>query len=243
MTVSVTGTGAPFWMVLGQSQSRGWTATTSSGVKLGSSTLIDGYANGWYVPGSLARGPLTITLTWTPQHVVDVALIASAATLLLSLVLIALPARGRRRRRKGRDASAVRAIAAKPELRTLGSVLESGGSAPRWSTSIVLALIAGLATGLFVAPLAGLLVAAVTLLELRVARSRLVVLAGALGLLIVMAGYVVFRQHASGFVSDINWPTHFGVANSLVWISLFLFAADALVQWARSRTGPPGDPD
>ena len=62
-------------------------------------------------------------------------------------------------------------------------------------------------------------------------------LGGALGLLLVMAGYVVFRQHANGFVSDINWPTHFGVANSLVWISLFLFAGDALAQWARSRSG------
>ncbi len=105
MTVSVKGNGTPFWMVLGQSQSRGWTATTSSGAKLGSSTLIDGYANGWYVPGSLATGPITITLTWTPQHVVDVALLASGATLLLSLVLIALPARARRRRRRGSVAS------------------------------------------------------------------------------------------------------------------------------------------
>ena len=226
MTVSVKGNGTPFWMVLGQSQSRGWTATTSSGAKLGSSTLIDGYANGWYVPGSLATGPITITLTWTPQHVVDVALIASGATLLLSLVLIALPARARRRRRRGSVASS------SPEL---SSLLKGDGPAPRWFTSIVIAVIAGVAAGLFVAPLAGLLVAAVTLLELRVERSRVLVLAGALGLLIAMAVYVVVSQHANGFVSDINWPTHFGVANSLVWIAIFLFAADALAQWARAR--------
>ena len=50
MTVQVHGDGAPVWMVLGQSQSRGWKATTSTGVNLGSSTLIDGYANGWYLP-------------------------------------------------------------------------------------------------------------------------------------------------------------------------------------------------
>ncbi len=239
MTVSVKGNGTPFWMVLGQSQSRGWTATTSSGAKLGPSTLIDGYANGWYVPGSAATGPITITLTWTPQHVVDVALLASGATLLLSLVLIALPARGRRRR--GRR-ERVNAASASPEL---SSLLRSEGPAPRWTTSIVLALFAGVATGLFVAPLAGLLVAAVTLLELRVERSRIVVLVGALGLLVVMAGYVVFRQHANGFVSDINWPTHFGVANSLVWIALFLFAADALAQWARARaaSGSGSDSD
>jgi hypothetical protein len=38
-------------------------------------------------------------------------------------------------------------------------------------------------------------------------------------------------------VSDINWPFHEGLANSLVWIALCLLGADGLVQWVRQRYG------
>jgi hypothetical protein len=232
LALSVKGNGKPFWLVLGESQSRGWTATSSSGAQLGSSTLIDGYANGWYVPGALATGTTTFLLSWTPQRVVNAALIASGATLAVSLVLIALPGdfgasrARRRRRRRVEDASAL------PELI---SSLRSGGATPRWSTSIGIALVGGLAAGLFVAPLAGLLIAAAMLLELREARLRIVVVGGAIGCLVAMAGYVVVSQHSHGFLSNIQWPSHFGVANSLVWIALFLLAGDAVVQWARHR--------
>ncbi len=44
------GNGSPFWLVLGQSQSAGWSATLPGGRSLGPSQLVDGYANGWYVP-------------------------------------------------------------------------------------------------------------------------------------------------------------------------------------------------
>ena len=111
MTVQVHGDGTPFWMVLGQSQSDGWRATTSTGVDLGSSTLIDGYANGWYVPGAAARGLTTITLTWEPQRVVTTAISVSAATLVVSVVLIVLPGLvprvGRRRRRRSPGATRI----------------------------------------------------------------------------------------------------------------------------------------
>jgi len=233
LTLAVKGTGKSFWLVLGQSQSRGWTATTASGTELGTSTLIDGYANGWFVPGSLATAATTITLSWTPQRVVNAALLASGATLLVSLVLIALPSdfgasRGRRRRRHVDDVSAL------PELI---SSLRSEGATPSWTTSVGIALAGGLAAAVFVAPLAGLLIGAVTLFEAREPRLRSIVLGGAIGCLLAMAGYVVVGQHSNRFVSDISWPAHFGVANSLVWIALFLFAADAVVQWARHRIG------
>ena len=63
----------------------------TGGHSLGTSTLIDGYANGWYVPGADAKGPVTITMTWTPQRVVDAALILSGLTLVISLALIVAP--------------------------------------------------------------------------------------------------------------------------------------------------------
>ncbi len=45
----VTGATAPFWLVLGESQSPGWQAHVVGGPDLGGSHLVDGYANGWLV--------------------------------------------------------------------------------------------------------------------------------------------------------------------------------------------------
>jgi hypothetical protein len=250
-------------MVLGQSQSNGWKATTSTGAQLSSSTLIDGYANGWYVPGSVARGPTTITLTWTPQRVVNAAILVSAATLVISVVLIAVPATAlgplRRRRRRGRhsadtSASAVghapaaavavavagdRSVGGDPARPELTSILRSGGRSPSWPGALGVAVLVGLAAALFVAPWAGVLVGAVVLLELLVDRSRILVVAATLGLLVATTGYVALHQHRNVFVPDINWPAHMGLANSLVWISVFLLTADGVVAWVRHRRGPP----
>ena len=49
MRVHVTGADAPFWLVLGESQSPGWKATIVERATLGPSQLVDGYANGWLV--------------------------------------------------------------------------------------------------------------------------------------------------------------------------------------------------
>ena len=91
VTVKVTGTGTPYWLVLGQSQSAGWKASIQGGASLGSSTLIDGYANGWLISGTEASGTRVFDLSWTPQKVIDAALIASAITLVGSVGIIVLP--------------------------------------------------------------------------------------------------------------------------------------------------------
>ncbi len=59
LEVKVTGgNGSPFWLVLGQSQSKGWKASIKDGRSFGSSSLIDGYANGWLISGARrARHP------------------------------------------------------------------------------------------------------------------------------------------------------------------------------------------
>ena len=276
-TVQVHGDGTPFWLVLGQSQSDGWKATTSTGLNLSSSTLIDGYANGWYVPGGAAKGVMTISLTWAPQRVVTAAIVVSAFTLGVSLILIVVPATAvgpalRRRRRTGRGVagtdgtvssesdppgspSAVSsagdpvasapapgptaALGGDPGRPELASLFRTGGRSPSWPRSLAVALGGGLVAALFVAPAAGLLVAAVILMELLVDRSRIVVVAGTVGTLVVTVGYVALHQHRNAFLSDINWPAHMGLANSLVWVAVFLLASDGLVTWVRHRRGPP----
>jgi hypothetical protein len=89
--VKVTGTGTPYWLVLGQSQSAGWKASIQGAANLGSSTLIDGYANGWLISGTEASGTRVFDLSWTPQKVVDLAIIASATTLVGSIGIIVIP--------------------------------------------------------------------------------------------------------------------------------------------------------
>ena len=91
LQVKVTGNGQPYWLVLGESQSAGWKATVQGGRSLGSSSLIDGYANGWLVSGRAATGTTVFDLAWTPQGVVDLALVASAATLVVGGALVIVP--------------------------------------------------------------------------------------------------------------------------------------------------------
>jgi len=87
----------PFWMVLGQSTNAGWHATTGTGEDLGPPQLIDGYANGWLVVPTHPGHDMVITLNWTPQRLVWVALAASAVTLVVCLALACWPRRRRRR--------------------------------------------------------------------------------------------------------------------------------------------------
>jgi hypothetical protein len=88
--------GRPFWLVLGQSHSDGWSASVG-GHGLGAPALVDGYANAWLVrPGR--AGPVTIQLSWTPQRLVWIALGISAVAILLCVALLVVARRPRRSR-------------------------------------------------------------------------------------------------------------------------------------------------
>ncbi|MGH9296459.1 MAG: hypothetical protein ACRDZP_00610, partial [Acidimicrobiales bacterium] len=84
--------GHPFWLVLGESIDRGWTAKLKDGATLGAPVLIDGFANGWYVDPTTS-GTLLVNLSFAPEKMVLVAIALSALALLLCLLLALLPAR------------------------------------------------------------------------------------------------------------------------------------------------------
>jgi hypothetical protein len=70
---------------------------------------------------------------------------------------------------------------------------------------------------------------------------------GALGL-VVLTGALVFRDQITyRYLSDINWPGHFPVANSLAWLAVLLLAADAVIVAVRLHAarsdGEDGRPD
>ncbi len=277
--VSVAGKGKPFWLVLGQSQNRGWVATTQSGVHLGPSTLIDGYANGWYVPGSVASGTTVVNLEWRPQRLVNAAILTSSGALVVSLGLVLVPAgfisarRARRRSRKGRrrdvalegDTAAASVstgtrLGVHARLGTDGSwdtdterpttqderprlsdPFRSGGRPPSMPWAVGIALLGGLVAAAIVAPLAGLAIAALLFLGLRVSRARIVLALGAVGLVALTGAVMVRGQAVHGFILDIMWPSHFPLANSLAWMGICLLAADAVVIAVRRRPARAGE--
>lgn len=161
--------GKPFWLVLGQSQSDGWRATTGPGRSLGSSRLVNGYANGWLVrPGR--AGTLDIELRWTPQRVIWWGIGLSALALVACIgVLIAT----RRRRWSVADADAV-ADAPVPT-----SPFELLGPSPPVRALVATVIGLGVVSALVSRPWIGLVVGVATLAAARVARGRVLLTAGA----------------------------------------------------------------
>ncbi|MFM8971729.1 MAG: alpha-(1-_3)-arabinofuranosyltransferase family protein, partial [Actinomycetota bacterium] len=82
----VRGATAPFWLVLGQSQSAGWRARVVGGPDLGGSVLVDGFANGWRVDPRSASD-FEVVMEWVPQRQVHLALGISAVAILAALAL------------------------------------------------------------------------------------------------------------------------------------------------------------
>ena len=254
----------PFWMVLGQSTNAGWHATTGTGVDLGAPQVIDGYANGWLVTPPKPGHNMVITLDWTPQRLVDVALVASAVTLALCLVLACWPSR-RRRRDTGETvtvpvgptgkyrSSAPTAMAtpdAHPDLGDtmrgdtmrgddaaplLGSPLRSYGARPRWFVVVAVSLVVGGITSAVIAPDAGIPVGLAALITLVVGYGRIFLALGSVGLLVAVDRMVTSGQSTFRFLAEFGWPTHFELAGTLAWFAVAALGADALVQEVRDR--------
>ncbi len=68
---TLTTHGSPVWIVLGESQDKGWSATLSNGSNLGNPQLIDGYANGWLYKPPPGNSTVTVNFNFTPQKYVN----------------------------------------------------------------------------------------------------------------------------------------------------------------------------
>ena len=78
------------WVVVGEGYNTGWTASTDDG-SLGTPTLVDGNANGWYLEPSTT--PTTVTVSWTAQRPLNIAFALSALGALLAIALVAFDRR------------------------------------------------------------------------------------------------------------------------------------------------------
>ncbi len=182
--VKVQTDGTPFWLVLGQSNSDGWEATTASGRDLGAQQLVDGYANGWLVdPGSATS--MSIHLRWTPQRLVWIGLALSIVAALACLAAVFVT-----RRRQ--------AVAALADSPTLGSPWRYGFAAPPMPATIAVALLAGAGAVVVSRWWIGLLTALATVGALQIPRGRIVLTAG---IPIALAASKVFSAPELGWLA------------------------------------------
>jgi hypothetical protein len=155
--------GEPFWLVLGQSHSAGWTAELD-GTSLGEPQLVDGYANGWLVDPQHA-GTFEVHLKWTGQNLVWVMFALSVLAIVACLAVVLVT---RRRRRPD--------VSAAPELT---SPLRYEGAVASWRVSVGAAVAVGVAAAIVSRLWIGAVVGVSTLLASRIRNARILLAGGA----------------------------------------------------------------
>ncbi len=231
--VRVKDASKPFWLVLGESRNDGWKARVAGGRDLGSSTLVDGYANGWLVDPA-GRSDLAVELSWAPQRVVRGALVASAAAMLACLVIVAASFVRRRPR------STAWVVADGGELADPRTAL---GETPPAARAVVAAAVVGTGSGLVAGPLVGLALGTLVLVVALRPRRRLILSMGAVASLAVAGLYTTAKQAVLGYPSVFEWPTFFSEMHVAGWFAILFIAADVVVELVRrGRPRPGGSP-
>lgn len=229
--VTVRDATEPYWIVLGQSYSEGWTATTADGVDLGEPTLVNGYATGWRIDPAELGADLVVDITWSPQKVVWVALALSALGVLACLALVFRP-----RRRDPHLPPGATAIA----VPRLVHPFESDGEALAPGRAGIVAA-AVLVVAVFLAGLpVGVAVALVTFVALATRRGQVLLRAVSLGALGAAAAFVVLKQIRNGYETDFRWPQWFEVTHAWTLVGVLLLGVDVLVDRLRRLAGRGG---
>ncbi|WP_322779396.1 alpha-(1-_3)-arabinofuranosyltransferase domain-containing protein [Frankia sp. Cas4] len=224
--------GTPFWLVLGQSLSAGWKAT-SRGTSTGGSTttdygaprLVDGYANGWRITPTASS--FTVDLRWTPQRLVRRALALSGIALTSCVVLMVVTARRRRRSRTQAD----------PVTAELPRFASPTPRAPRVpvTVAVLAATVAALIAMALVNPAASIATGLATLAALLLPRGRTLLTLGPVAVLTLSATYVIQVQLRHSLPSDGEWVRAFARVATVSWIAVLLLGADVLVTAVQHR--------
>lgn len=229
--VRVTGATKPFWLVLGQSNNLGWEAT-ADGKALGTSTLADGYGNGWLVHPSKAGAPFDVSIEWVPQRTVNRAIALSLVSVILCIgILLASMLRRRRRRRQGELVPDIEA-GADAEL---ASPLVAYGRRPGWLGVTLTTLVALVGAAVFVTPWVGVLFAAAVLLVFLRPRWRPVLSLLPAFALAGCGAYIAAKQWHAHLPATFEWPTFFWQVRTLGWIAIVFLAGDALIEIVRTH--------
>lgn len=218
-TVRVPPSDTPFWLVLGESHSKGWAATINDGERLPEPTLVNGYANGWLIePSDHVR---EIQLEWAPQRLATIALIVSV---LASLACLVLAWRGRRWSSADADADP---DADGPRIEIPGT---GDTAAPRRGRDqVLITLAAALAATIVVGPISGITVAAVVGLAMAWSRGRALLALASLALISTAMLGIVATQHSENRALGYEWISGRETEHRRALTGLLLLAADPLV--------------
>jgi arabinofuranan 3-O-arabinosyltransferase len=208
--LTIAASSKPFWLILGQSANPGWQPSVT-GATVGPATIVNGFANGWLITPTSPNTPLRISLDWTPQRIVWLALALSALALLLVLFL------GWRPRSVGKsetEPSEIHTPLAVWSAYATGFDGSGDIGSMRWPIVAALAFagLAGLPVGVATL-LVGLLAA-----RLPISRRLLIWLPpGLMGFIAVFAYAKTVRYNLP---TDLEWPRSFGPSHQLAWLAI-----------------------
>jgi hypothetical protein len=204
------------WLVLAQSWNAGWTATVD-GESLGTPVLINGYANGWLLPG--AANARTVVLDWAPQRPVTIALGFSLLAGFAVVILLWITRRDQLAEslHAGEPPTAVATVRSKVSRR------ESWVLAVAW-----IALIAFLAGPVPAIGAAFVLLLAPTRPWIPIA---VVVVAGA-----VVAAAIIALEWRYDYPPGPDWPSRFTWTAPLVWLCVAAVTTVAVMPERSGRT-------
>jgi arabinofuranan 3-O-arabinosyltransferase len=250
------------WLVLGQSFSEGWSATSPELGDLGAPTLIQGYANGWVLDPT--TGTVHITLEWGPQKVVWAGIGVSLIGVPLCLLILLVPWVRRRRRRGDTpsgdddttnplpdDATVATATAADTDISpAIGEPWSAASRAPAtgWGTPLGLGALVMVFAGLNL-PRENVVLTVALAVALGVATALVVRLGRGLALIgvlapaaLALAGAFTVAKEWRGRYRNFEWPQIFDPVHIVGVFAVLALAAVAVISAWRDERAARDEP-
>lgn len=220
------------WVIHGEGYNPAWTASVD-GESLGEPTLIDGNANGWWLPPTDA--PTRVEIDWPVQRNLNIAFALSVLAVLACVALILWD----RRRADDRALHRANHHTGTVDDSDMNSDVATGPSIPAGRRAQIVSAVATIAAAaLFIGPVWALPVVAVWAVAIAMRIPRLV---GWAGLAIVMfSGLTVANVvRTEEPFPDAGWPVRFEWLHGWTLLGVVLVTGSALVATRRSDEAEP----
>jgi arabinofuranan 3-O-arabinosyltransferase len=225
----------PFFVVLGESYSDAWDASTDSDVSISPPIRLNGFGTGWFVdPSAVAADaePVEVTLRWIPQRWATFAQRFSLAGVAICIVLLLVG-------RRTSEVEVADAPAALARVPTLVLDWDHPSRAIELVPTVTVSLIAGLLSAFFIDPLAGPLVASLGIvLGLRPSLRSLLPIGAAVSIAIsgaLTVAFQIWKEYPPGF----SWASSFESLHPLGWVAIALLALNTTLEVVAARSAPP----